>query len=479
MGPAVTDMIDFQAMMGDAPNPYVVLDRDLRLLWANHAWLRTVMRDWDDIAGKQIFEAFPPPDAETEAALRSSIQRAFDGGAADELALIEYPIRNPDGTMARRSWSATHIPFRNPGGEPAYVLQHTVDVTELETLRRRSEEESGLIERARAAERRYRNVAGEIAELRNLLEQAPGFVAVASGPQHRFVFTNAAYRRLVGERPLVGKTVLEAVPEVERQGLIALLDRVFTSGEPYVGRRRRIALAQYGAEGLREAWLDFIFQPIKDPRGGVWGIFVQGHDVTEEVESEERQRLLMNELNHRVKNTLAVVQGLAQQSFGADAGGRFEVFTARLAALAGAHNLLTASTWESADVRELVECSLEAAAGLDVARCTLEGPPLTLAPQLAVALAMIVHELATNAIKYGALSNRAGTVAIRWSLSENGDTRARELALDWTEAGGPLVATPAKEGFGARLIRRGLGGQGRVELDYRPAGLFCRIEARL
>lgn len=458
--------------MGDAPNPYMVLDRDFRLLWANKAYLRTTRRGWDEIAGKVLFDAFPPPDAETGDRLRRSIQRAFETGTADELAVIEYPVRDSAGRMGRQVWSATHMPFRNGAGEIAYVLQHAVAVSELETPRGQAE----AIERARAAERRYRDVAAEIAELRNLLEQAPGFMAVASGAEHRFVFTNAAYRRLVGDRPLAGKTVLEAVPEVAGQGLIALLDRVFASGEPYVGRRRRIALAQDGARGLREAWLDFVFQPIKDPRGAVWGILVQGHDVTEQVEAEERQRLLINELNHRVKNTLAVVQGLAQQSFGAGGGdGRFAVFGARLAALAGAHDLLTASTWESADIRGLVAGSLKAAAGIDAARCTLAGPPVTLPPQRAVALAMIVHELATNAIKYGALSNARGTVEVGWALTEA--EGAKELVFEWREAGGPPASPPEREAFGARLIRRGLGGAGRVELVYDRSGLCCRIEA--
>lgn len=469
---ASMDGIDFEAMMGGAPNPYMVLDRDLRLRWANEAYLRAVSRSWPEIEGRELFEAFPPPDEATGTALRGSIERAFESGTPDELAVIEYPIRNPDGSMGSQVWSATHIPFRDAAGEVAYVLQHTVDVTELNELRA----EAGVIERARAAERRYRGVAGEIAEWRGLLEQAPGFVAVSRGPEHRFVFTNAAYRRLLGERPLDGKTVREAVPEVERQGLIALLDRVYASGEPYVGRRSRIALAQEGSGELRDAWLDFIFQPIRDGAGEVWGIFLRGHDVTDQVEAEERQQLLMNELNHRVKNTLAVVQGLAQQSFGREPGDgeRFAVFSARLRALAGAHDLLTAATWEAADLKGLVESSLEAAAGTDAARCTLEGPPVTLLPQQALTLAMIVHELATNAIKYGALSNGEGRVAVRWTLSE-----AAELALEWRESGGPPVMAPAREGFGARLIRRGLGGRGTVALDYRPEGLACRIEATL
>jgi PAS domain S-box-containing protein len=470
-------MIDFQTMMGDSPNPYMVLDREMRFVWANEAYLQATMRRFEDIDGEVLFEAFPPPDEATGQQLRDSIQRALDTGEADELALIEYAIRNPDGSMGHQIWSATHTPFRNGAGEVAYVLQHTVDVTELETLRR-LRDEAGVMGRARAVEQRFLDMAEEIAQLRDLLEQAPGFMAVVTGADHRFMFTNAAYRRLLGQRQLVGKTVVEAVPEIEEQGLIATLNRIFTSGEPYFGRRQKVALMHEGATAPRESYLEFILQPIKDTTGQTWGIFVQGHDVTEAVEAEDRQRLLINELNHRVKNTLAVVQGLAQQSFGREpTDGRFEVFGARLGALAGAHTLLTAATWEAADLLELVRGSLEATAGRDLARCTLAGPLVTIPPQLAVTLAMIIHELSTNAIKYGALSTDEGTVTVQWSVARGRE--ATELVIDWREAGGPAVAEPTREGFGARLIRRGLGGQGRAELDYDPAGVHCHIEATL
>ena len=467
-------MIDFPAMMGCSPNPYMALDPELRFLWANDAYLRTTMRSWDEIEGAMLFEAFPPPDTATKEVLRESIRRAFDTGEPDELAFIEYAIRNPDGSVDNHYWSATHTPFRGDTGEVAYVLQHTVDITELETLRR-ERDAMGVVGRAKAVEQRYHDIAQEVAELRSLLEQAPGFMAVLTGPDHRYLFANAAYRRLLGQRDFIGQTVAEAVPEVAEQGFIAILDQVFTTGEPYFGQREKVVFLDDGASEPRETFLEFIFQPIRDGKREVSGIFIQGHDVTEEVEAEERQRLLINELNHRVKNTLAVVQGLAHQSFGADVDGRFAVFSARLMALASAHNLLTASTWESADLHGLVRESLEATAGAVAQRCTLDGPTVTLPPSLAVALAMIVHELSTNAIKYGALSNAEGSVTVSWNLKRAGDGCV--LAFDWIESGGPRVSAPQQLGFGTRLIRRGLAGQGRAELEFRPEGLHCRIEA--
>lgn len=468
--------IDFRDMMESSPNPYMVVDRDYRIVWANEAYLRATMRAFEEIHGLELFDAFPPPDQSTRIQLQESIRRAFDTGETDELALIDYAIRGPDGTMSAHSWSATHTPFPDSSGAIRYVLQHTVDITELQTLRR-ERDAMGVVDRARAVAQRYHDVAQEIAELRGLLEHAPGFLAVLTGPEHRYLFANAAYRRLLGGRAFVGRTVAEAVPEVADQGFIAVLDRVFASGEPYFGKRDKVVFVDADPANPRETYLEFIFQPIRHQHGQISGILIQGHDVTDQVEADERQRLLVNELNHRVKNTLAVVQGLAQQSFGAEAGGQFAVFSGRLEALANAHTLLTASTWESADLAGLVRGSLEAAAGTAVAQCALSGPAILLPPQLAVAMAMIVHELSTNAIKYGALSNSEGRVTVDWSVvsAEAGE----RLAMVWQETGGPAVISPLREGFGAKLIRRGLGAQGRAAIEYRPAGVCCQIEAAL
>lgn len=470
-------MLDHRLLFDRSPNAYVVLDRELRLVDMNEAYLRVTQRSREDLIGRAMFEAFPSdPDSDSHRQLSESFARVLATGQTDELAHIRYDIPNPDGTAGVEYWSATHTPLLDASGEVELILQHTVNITHL-AADKRPRAEAGIIERAQFVERRARDTARETEQMRSLLEQTPGFMAVATGPDHRFLMTNAAYRRLLGGRPLVGRTVAEAIPEVVEQGFGDVLDRVFSSGEPYFGQREKVVFHDEGAAEPRETYLEFIFQPIRTDGDEVWGIFIQGHDVTEEVEAEERQRLLINELNHRVKNTLAIVQGLAQQTFGKQADGRFEIFSARLAALAGAHNLLTDSTWESADLRELVYSSLEATAGVDIARCDLDGTPVTLSPQLALSLAMIIHELSTNAIKYGALSSPSGRVRVAWSVQCKAD--ARQLMLDWQESGGPAVVPPARQGFGTRLIRRGLSGQGVSTLEYNPSGVHCRIEVDL
>ncbi|OBX18389.1 histidine kinase [Erythrobacter sp. QSSC1-22B] len=458
----------------------MVLDRDLVIVWMNDAYLQVTGRTRPEIIGRPMFEAFPSdPKSESFRQLLSSFDRVLNSGEADEIAHIRYDIEQPDGTMAERYWSATHTPFKGKTGAVTHILQHTVDISELHELRG-MREQMRVFERAQLVETRNRDLSEETRKLRNLLENTPGFTAVLSGSELRFAMANAAYRRLTGNRPLVGLTIEEALPEVIDQGFVAILEEVCRTGEPYFGRQEQLFLQMQPGAQPEQVYLEFVYQPILDNERQVTGVFIQGHDVTEEVEAAERQNLLIHELNHRVKNTLAIVQGLAQQSFGLDESNRAnrDAFAARLAALSVAHNLLTSCNWESAEVRSLIGGSLDAALGSTAERCVLEGPELVLRPQQAVALAMIVHELATNALKYGALSVPEGRVTIQWS-AENEDGTV-SIALDWSEAGGPPVAPPQGKGFGSRLIHSGLGGRkGAVSLDYNRGGLHCSIKGEI
>jgi PAS domain S-box-containing protein len=213
-----------------------------------------------------------------------------------------------------------------------------------------------------------------------------------------------------------------------------------------------------------------------DETGRPVGLHAIARDVTERRKTEERQALLVNELNHRVKNTLALVQGLALQSFRDDrapAEAR-TTFQHRLAALAAAHDLLTRESWEGATLRGLAEGALGHLSGQE-RRVEIEGPDVTLGPKAAVSLVMALHELSTNASKYGAMSAPGGTVRVRWQVE--GD----RLRLEWRESGGPQVEAPSRRGFGLRMIERALAADlaGRVAMEFEPEGLVCRIEASL
>ncbi|WP_082560778.1 HWE histidine kinase domain-containing protein [Caulobacter sp. Root487D2Y] len=195
----------------------------------------------------------------------------------------------------------------------------------------------------------------------------------------------------------------------------------------------------------------------------------------EEQRAHQRQQLMINELNHRVKNTLFTVQSLARQSLGrpADTPG-LHAFNERLMALARAHDLLTQSVWEGADLKEILEETLEPY--LD--RTVLAGPRVALTPNAALALSMVFHELGTNAVKYGALSLPEGTVTVVWHVDPGAPHR---LTLHWEERGGPTVSPPARKGFGSRLIAASLKADvaGEARVDYRPSGLVCVLTLSL
>ncbi|WP_340647280.1 HWE histidine kinase domain-containing protein [Phenylobacterium sp.] len=204
-------------------------------------------------------------------------------------------------------------------------------------------------------------------------------------------------------------------------------------------------------------------------------------DITDRTRAAERRQFLINELNHRVKNTLATVQSIAHQTLrsGQSAVEARDLLTSRLIALSGAHDILTREDWETADLRDIVATCISPFEPEQGARFDVRGPALRVAPKAAVALAMALHELVTNAVKYGALSTEPGRVAITWSLADrDGDPR---LILDWTERGGPPVKTPERMGFGSRLLVQGLSADlgAAAQLTYDPAGLRCRIDAPL
>ncbi|NGM35603.1 histidine kinase [Methylobacterium sp. DB0501] len=193
--------------------------------------------------------------------------------------------------------------------------------------------------------------------------------------------------------------------------------------------------------------------------------------------ADARQELLIHELNHRVKNTLATVQSMARQTARSAASlddftGSFE---ARLLAMSQTHNVLTANHWEGAGLRGILSAELEPYAGGRPDRIRLEGPPVSLTPAVALPLGMAIHELATNAAKYGALSAETGQVAVEWQVGPG------TLSLRWRESGGPPVAAPARTGFGTRLIRTSLERElaGEVRLDFAAGGLACLIAVPL
>ncbi|WP_114943688.1 PAS domain-containing sensor histidine kinase [Microvirga calopogonii] len=211
-------------------------------------------------------------------------------------------------------------------------------------------------------------------------------------------------------------------------------------------------------------------QPVRFP-----GISV---DITERKKAEEHRELLINELNHRVKNTLATVQSIASQTLrNADnPEAARSSMEARLLALSRAHDVLTRENWEGAGLIEIVRGAMAPYRHDRENRLHLEGPDVRLTPRMALAIAMALQELATNAVKYGALSNAVGEVHVAWFVKQSGEKR---LHLTWSESGGPRVQPPQRRGFGTRLIERSLAQDldGEVQITFAPSGVICTVDA--
>jgi PAS domain S-box-containing protein len=217
--------------------------------------------------------------------------------------------------------------------------------------------------------------------------------------------------------------------------------------------------------------------PLRDAEDRLVGAINMIIDLTHLKAASERQQLLINELNHRVKNTLATVQSIGYQTFNGKVDAQLQrQFDNRLIALGKTHDVLTQENWVGADLRELLTKSIAFACDADD-RATLDGPAIMLPQKTVVPLAMAIHELCTNASKYGALTSSEGRITIDWRLLEDG----QRLVLRWVESGGPLVTLPSRRGFGTRLLQRGLAHELRatVDLEFAPSGVTCEIDFRL
>lgn len=215
----------------------------------------------------------------------------------------------------------------------------------------------------------------------------------------------------------------------------------------------------------------FCASPVRDDASTTIGTIIEVRDTSQEKHAEAMQRVLIDELDHRVKNTLATVQAIARQTFSAADRTALTSYMSRLKALSKAHEMLTRNAWEPTLLGDIAG---SAANTFGPDRFVLSGPEIMVCPKVAVSLTMALHELATNAVKYGALSTPEGEVAIRWRQAPPDDS---VLELVWQERGGPPVSRPDRTGLGMRLIREQLAHEfdGQTEITFAPDGLSCTI----
>ncbi len=464
--------MNFEALLTHSPNSYIVINRDLVISWMNDAYLKATMRERSELLGKGIFEAFPSPDlSDSHKLLRASFDRVLATRQADEIAHIRYDIETPNGEMEQRFWSATHTPQLDEDGEVKYILQHTVDVTELRGLRR-LRDEAGLIDRAKAVQAKNFDLAREAEWLRDVFDQAPGFTAILEGPEHRFVLANRAFRALRGIHDLIGTRLADALPEWGSNGFAAQLDAVAASGAPFIGTGVKLDFGAEPSADTGNRFFDLFYQPIVAPEGTVSGVFVQGHDVTAQVTAQERQSALIDELDHRVKNNLAIIQGIANQAFRSVPGSEKArwAFEGRLRALSAAHDILASNSWQPVSFEKLVMAVIgKAIPPAQLPVLTMEGPVIAIPPAKAGSLALMLNELVANALSHGAFSQQ-GRISMTWG--HDATIGEGKILIDWNERGYVIPAGQTDSGgFGLRYLRGVASAEGGfAQTEFRPDG---------
>jgi PAS domain S-box-containing protein len=406
---------------------FLGLDRDWRVVDCNAAARSFLEVADEDVKGRNVWD----------------LSRLGRVGAFGELARRVAGTRTPEDA---------EITSAGPGGDR--LLQMRVfplgrgigatlrDITEI-----------------RAAERR---LAESEARYRELADGTPA-AAWLSRSDGELEFINQAMADALGRsrESLLGEGWTAAIDPEDREAMLQVRTQARTSHSAfhYEGRFRR-------ADGALRI-IELYARPRFDMSGAFRGHAGMATDVTETRAAERQQALLIGELNHRVKNTLASVQSLVSQSL-REAGVASEVtgvVQGRLLALSAAHNVLNRERWNGAELADIAEAVARPYAGEQL---TVAGPKAWLRAESVVGLAMALHELAVNAVKYGALSEPAGRVRLDWTAD------AGAVALEWIESGGPEVALPVRRGFGTRLLR-----QLKADVEFAPAGLICRLRLAL
>jgi two-component system CheB/CheR fusion protein len=354
---------------------------------------------------------------------------------------MEAAAERPDGT--RVPFMAFPSPLRDASGQVIGAVNMLVDITE----RKRAE----LVGR----------------RLVSIVESSDD--AIVSKDLNGLITTwNRGAELLLGytAEEVIGKPLTILIPPDRQDEETKILERI-RRGERVdhyetVRRRKNGSLVE----------LSLTVSPVKNAEGKIVGASKIARDITERKRAEERITLLAREVDHRSKNLLALVQATVHLTQGDTPGALKTAIEGRLQALANAHALLAQSRWASADLRSLVAEELSPYCQERGLRVRINGPNLALEPESAQSIAIAVHELTTNAVKYGALSAPAGLVQVEWSRSVDG-----QVALRWEETGGPSVKPPARQGFGTRVIERMIRNQlkGEVRFDWRSEGLVCEI----
>lgn len=298
----------------------------------------------------------------------------------------------------------------------------------------------------------------------------------AKEPGNPIIFANDSFLALTGydRDEVLGHSFNFLMAQGTDPKALALVEAAFEVSDDHSSEVR------YRRKDGSEFWAALFISPVRDKRGEVVQHFASFIDLTRHKEEQAQSRMLIEELNHRVKNTLSTVQSIVAQALRneSDPEAIRDSIESRLFALSRSHDLLTRENWESAGLHDVVDAALEpfGVANGRSERFEVRGANIRFPPKAALALGIAFHELATNAVKYGAFSGDTGCVRIAWIIKPAPE--GNRLILTWREENGPPVTPPTRKGFGSRVIERGLAHEldGTTHLDYHPDGVVCTID---
>ncbi len=432
----------FRAMTDAAPQILWITDAEGRAEFFNRQWYDYTGADPRPVMAGEIAASHLHPDDQAE-----TMAKFEDARRTGQTFEVEHRIRGRSGEY--RWFLVRGQPVADAAtGQIAKIFGASIDIDDLKRA------EAAL----RESEEDYRYAAE--------LNPQVAWTAAADGQLDRVAARWADWTGSSG----LGSTYAEGLHQEDVQRTFDVWGRSVATGEPYdIVHRVKRTTGEF-------RWIRSRAFPRRDAEGRIVRWYGTTEDIHEQKMAEDHLKLMVLELNHRVKNNLATVQAIAVQTLrGTESPLEArEAFLHRITALAAAHDILTREQWEGAGVGEIAHGVLDALSGARE-RVRLAGPQLRLSPKSALSLSMAFHELGTNALKYGALSRPEGQVELNWSVHpESGD-----LAVRWSEHGGPPVRQPERRGFGSRLLERGVAAElgGRVELAFEPTGLVCTIEA--
>lgn len=290
------------------------------------------------------------------------------------------------------------------------------------------------------------------------------------------IFTNDSFLALTGygREEVLGQPLNFLMAHAADTAALAQIEAEFE------GHSDGGAEIRYRRKDGSEFWAALFISPVHDESGDVVQYFASFVDLSKHKEEQAQSKMLIDELNHRVKNTLSAVQSIVRHALqtGTDARAIRESIESRLFALSRSHDLLTRENWESAGLLDLVHDAVEPFGNAEgrAERFVIKGKNIRFPPKAALALGIAFNELGTNAVKYGAFANGMGSILVSWTIERT--ARGSRLLLNWQEKDGPPVTPPLRKGFGSRVLERGLAHEleGAVHLDYRPGGLVCTMD---